>query len=120
MIRITVAHYYTPSGRCIQKPYELGDDEDYEMDITNRFKHGELFYADSIHFSDTTNYYTGHKRIVRGGGGIMPDLFVPLDTSRNSNFYSDLLRKGVFNDFSLTYVDNNRNSLRQSYPDINA
>ena len=120
MIRITVAHYYTPSGRCIQKPYELGDDEDYEMDITNRFKHGELFYADSIHFSDTTKYYTGHKRIVRGGGGIMPDLFVPLDTSRNSNFYSDLLRKGVFNDFSLTYVDNNRNSLRQNFHDINA
>jgi carboxyl-terminal processing protease len=120
MIRITVAHYYTPSGRCIQKPYELGDEEDYDLDISNRFKHGELFHADSIHFADTTTYFTGHKRVVRGGGGIMPDRFVPLDTSRNSNFYSDLLRKGVFNDFSLTYVDNNRALLRQQFPDVNA
>ncbi|MFM7728537.1 MAG: S41 family peptidase, partial [Flavobacteriales bacterium] len=83
MMRITVAHYYTPSGRCIQKPYQLGEEDEYELDISNRYKHGELFYADSIRFEDSTKYYTGHKRIVRGGGGIMPDLFVPLDTSRN-------------------------------------
>jgi carboxyl-terminal processing protease len=117
MMRVTVAHYYTPSGRCIQKPYELGDDEDYDLDINNRYKHGELFYADSIHFADTTEYFTSHKRLVRGGGGIMPDVFVPLDTSKSSAFYSDLLRKNVFNDFSLTYVDNNRNSLKSQYPD---
>lgn len=117
MMRVTVAHYYTPSGRCIQKPYELGDEEDYEMDLSNRYKHGELFYADSIHFADSTDYFTSHKRIVRGGGGIMPDVFVPLDTSRSSSFYSDLLRKNVFNDFSLTYVDNNRTMLRSQYSD---
>lgn len=120
MIRLTVAHYYTPSGRCIQKPYELGDEDDYEMDISNRFKHGELFHADSVHFSDTTNYYTGAKRIVKGGGGIMPDLFVPLDTSSNSTYYSDMLRKGVFNDFTLSYTDNNRTMLKEKYPDVEA
>ncbi|MFM9028053.1 MAG: S41 family peptidase [Bacteroidota bacterium] len=120
MIRITVAHYYTPSGRCIQKPYILGEEEEYEMDFSNRLKNGELFYADSIKFNDSTDYYTGNGRIVRGGGGIMPDLFVPLDTSNNSIFYSDLLRKGVFNDFSLTYVDNNRASLKAKYADASA
>lgn len=118
MMRITVAHYYTPSGRCIQKPYELGDEEEYDLDITNRYKHGELFSADSIVFEDTTKYFTSGKRIVRGGGGVMPDVFVPLDTSFSSNFYSELLRKSVFNDFTLTYVDNNRNSLKQQYPDV--
>ncbi len=119
LIRLTVAHYYTPSGRNIQKPYTLGDEEDYVLDYTNRAKQGEFFYEDSVHFADTTKYFTNGKRIVRGGGGIMPDLFVPMDTSYNSNYFSDLLRKGVFNDFSLTYVDNNRNQLKSSYPDIN-
>lgn len=90
------------------------------MDFSNRLKNGELFYADSIKFNDSTDYYTGNGRIVRGGGGIMPDLFVPLDTSNNSIFYSDLLRKGVFNDFSLTYVDNNRASLKAKYADASA
>jgi carboxyl-terminal processing protease len=119
-MRVTVAHYYTPSGRCIQKPYVLGEEDEYELDLSNRFKHGELFYADSIHFSDTTKYFTSHQRLVRGGGGIMPDIFVPLDTSKNSTFYSDLLRKNVFNDFSLTYADNNRNRLKQQYADAAA
>ncbi len=118
MIRLTVAHYYTPSGRNIQKPYVLGEEDEYVMDYSNRFKHGELFSADSVHFSDTTQYYTNAKRLVRGGGGIMPDLFVPLDTSYSSAYYTDLLRKGVFNDFALTYVDNNRNDLKANYPDI--
>ena len=118
LIRLTVAHYYTPSGRNIQKPYSLGDDEDYVMDFSNRIKQGELFNEDSIHFADTTKYFTNAKRVVRGGGGIMPDLFVPLDTSNSSNFYTDLLRKSVFNDFSLTYVDNNRNELKTNFPNI--
>ncbi len=117
-IRITVAHYYSPSGRCIQKPYTLGDDEDYDLDFSNRLKHGELFYKDSIHFSDTTTYYTNAKRIVRGGGGIMPDVFVPLDTSSNSQYYSDLLRRNVLNDFTITFTDNNRNELKNKYPDV--
>jgi len=118
MIRLTVAHYYTPSGRNMQKPYTLGDEEDYYMDFSNRVKQGELFNEDSVHFADTTNYFTNAKRVVKGGGGIMPDLFVPLDTSYNSTFYSDLLRKSVFNDFCLTYVDDNRNSLKSNYPDL--
>jgi carboxyl-terminal processing protease len=118
VIRLTIAHYYTPSGRNIQKPYTLGDDEDYDLDISNRLKHGELFYQDSIHFDDTTKYFTNNKRLVRGGGGIMPDLFVPLDTSMNTQFYSDLLRKNVTNDFTISYSDNHRNELKAKYPDI--
>lgn len=120
MMRVTVAHYYTPSGRCIQKPYVPGEEDEYDLDLSNRYKHGELFYADSIHFSDTTTYYTSHKRVVRGGGGVMPDIFVPLDTSSSSTFYSELLRKNVFNDFCLTYADNNRSQLRQQYADPDA
>jgi carboxyl-terminal processing protease len=118
IIRLTVAHYYTPSGRNIQKPYTLGDEEDYVMDFNNRVKQGELFYEDSIHFADTTKYFTNSKRIVKGGGGVMPDLFVPLDTSNSSSYYTDLLRKSVFNDFCLTYVDNNRTQLKTDYPNI--
>jgi carboxyl-terminal processing protease len=118
MLRLTVAHYYTPSGRCIQKPYSSGDDEDYDLDITNRLKHGELTNKDSIHFSDTTKYYTNIKRLVYGGGGIMPDLFVPLDTSENSDYYFDLQRKNIFGDFTLTYTDDHRSQLKKEYPDI--
>ncbi len=117
-LRITIAHYYTPSGRNIQKPYTLGDDEDYDLDFSNRLKHGELFYKDSIHFADSTNYYTNSKRIVKGGGGIMPDVFVPLDTSSNSQFYTDLLRKNVLNDFTITYTDRHRNELKSKYADV--
>lgn len=118
-IRLTVAHYYTPSGRNIQKPYTLGGEDEYEQDFSNRLKHGELYNKDSIHFSDTTTYYTSAKRIVRGGGGIMPDIFVPYDTSMNSQFYTDLLRKNTPGDFTLTYSDNNRKELLKKYPDIN-
>ncbi len=118
VIRLTVAHYYTPSGRCIQKPYQLGDEDEYDSDLNNRYKQGELFNADSIHFADTTRYFTNAKRVVKGGGGIMPDLFVPLDTTMGSNYYSNLLRKGALNDFTLTYTDNNRNQLKTDYPTI--
>lgn len=118
MIRLTVAHYYTPSGRCIQKPYEPGQEDEYEMDYLNRFKHGELFHVDSIHFQDTTEYFTNGKRLVRGGGGVMPDVFVPLDTSMSSSYYSDLLRKNILGDFTLNYVDRNRTKLLSTYPDI--
>ncbi|MFZ7154230.1 MAG: S41 family peptidase [Candidatus Pollutiaquabacter aromativorans] len=118
MIRLTVAHYYTPSGRCIQKPYEPGQEDEYDMDYVNRFKHGELFYADSIRFQDSTEYFTSAKRLVRGGGGIMPDVFVPLDTSMSSTYYTDLLRKNILGDFTLNYVDRNRNKLLSAYPDM--
>jgi carboxyl-terminal processing protease len=119
-VRLTCAHYYTPSGRCIQKPYKLGEEDEYDLDYSNRLKHGELFHIDSIHFADSTLYYTNSKRIVRGGGGIMPDIFVPLDTTSSSQFYSDLLRKNVLNDFTLTYTDNNRSQLNTKYPNIEA
>jgi carboxyl-terminal processing protease len=118
MLRLTVAHYYTPSGRCIQKPYKMGEDEEYDLDFSNRMKHGELTNPDSIHFLDTTQYFTNNKRLVRGGGGIMPDLFVPLDTTPFSGFYSDLLRKNSFNDYVLTYVDNNRSELKKTYAQL--
>lgn len=117
-IRLTVAHYYTPSGRCIQKPYELGDEDEYDLDFANRIKNGELTNPDSIHFTDSTKYFTNNKRLVRGGGGIMPDLFVPLDTTEFSNFFSDLRRQNAFNDYLLAYVDNNRNELKKNYPTI--
>lgn len=120
MIRITIAHYYTPSNRCIQKPYSPGDDDEYELDISKRLKHGELMYKDSIHFGDTTKYFTNSKRLVYGGGGIMPDIFVPLDTSENSEYFYALQRKNVFGEFTLTYVDDHRNALKKDYADINA
>lgn len=116
VIRLTVAHYYTPSGRCIQKPYTLGDEEDYSLDYSNRLKHGELTNVDSIHFSDSTKYFTNNKRLVHGGGGIMPDVFVPADTTPFTTFYYELLRKNSFNDFVLTFVDNNRSQLKKDYP----
>ncbi|MEO8146472.1 MAG: S41 family peptidase [Bacteroidia bacterium] len=116
-VRLTIAHYYTPSGRCIQKPYDKGED-DYEEDISNRFKNGELFSRDSIKFSDSLKVLTNAKRTVYGGGGIMPDVFVPLDTAMNSKYWQDLRRKGALNQWSLTYVDNNRKDLFAKYPDI--
>ncbi|MEZ5068451.1 MAG: S41 family peptidase [Bacteroidia bacterium] len=116
-VRLTVARYYTPSGRCIQKPYQEGD-EQYSEDISNRFKHGELYHADSIKFNDSLKYFTNDKRVVYGGGGIMPDVFVPLDTMFSTKYYSDLIRKAVLNDYSLTYADNNRAKLKMKYPDV--
>jgi carboxyl-terminal processing protease len=117
MVRITTARYYTPSGRCIQKPYVDGE-EDYREDIYKRFKHGELYHADSIKFPDSLKYFTQNKRVVYGGGGIMPDYFIPLDTSFVSGYYTDVLRKGLINDFVLQYIDNHRKDLMKSYPDV--
>jgi len=119
-VRLTIARYYTPSGRCIQKPYAPGDEEDYDMELLNRRNHGEFSSADSIHPSDTVKYFTNAKRIVYAGGGIMPDIFVPQDTSMSSKYLLDLVRKGIINDFTLTYTDNNRNSLLSKYHDIDA
>jgi carboxyl-terminal processing protease len=116
-VRLTIARYYTPSGRCIQKPYEDGD-EAYDMDFANRYEHGELYSADSIHFSDTLKYFTNARRIVYGGGGIMPDVFVPLDTSWTSKYQQELVRKSVILDFALSYTDKNREALKKKYPDV--
>ena len=118
MIRLTVARYYTPSGRCIQKPYTKGKDE-YEKDILNRYNHGELASADSIHFNDSLKYTTLHKnRIIYGGGGIMPDYFVPLDTTEYSDYMRDLIAKGALVQFVNSYVENHRKEIKKQYKDI--
>ncbi len=116
MLRITVAHYYTPSGRCIQKPYEKGDQTDYEMDIANRFKHGELYSRDSIHFADSLKFQTLRlHKTVYGGGGIMPDFFVPLDTTQYTAYHRQLAAKGIIINQTLRYVDQNRKKLHKLY-----
>ena len=116
MVRLTIAHYYTPSGRCIQKPYTKGDNADYAMDIEKRFKHGELYSADSIHFADSLKYQTLRRhRTVYGGGGIMPDFFVPLDTTQYTAFHRQLSAKGFIINSNLRYIDAHRKELRRKY-----
>lgn len=109
-LRLTVARYYTPSGRCIQKPYDKGTDE-YYKDIMNRAIHGEFQKEDSIKYSDTVKYSTLSGRTVHGGGGIMPDFFIPTDTMGFSNYYSKITQKGLVYQFALDYADMNRNVL---------
>ena len=117
MIRLTIAHYYTPAGRCIQKPYEKGNTYDYALDMSNRLKHGELMNADSIHFADSLKCYTLRKhRTVYGGGGIMPDFFVPLDTTQYTSFHRQIAAKSIIINTSLRYIDNNRKKLKKLYP----
>ena len=121
MIRLTIAHYYTPSGRCIQKPYEKGNQKDYAMDVMNRLKKGELTNQDSIHFADSLKFQTLHKqRTVYGGGGIMPDHFVPLDTTRYTQLHRQLAAKGVIIQQNLRYVDNHRKQLKKQYADFDS
>lgn len=114
-IRLTIARYYTPVGRCIQKPYD-GKIENYYKDLNNRFKHGELTNVDSIKFPDSLKYSTPNKKIVYGGGGIMPDIFIPIDTSKSSTYYSSLIRKGILNQYTLSYLDKNRKAIYAQYP----
>ena len=117
MIRLTVAHYYTPSGRCIQKPYVKGKKADYAMDVVNRLKSGELMHEDSIHFVDSLKYYTlKERRVVYGGGGIMPDYYVPLDTTKYTRFHRELSARSFIINASLHYVDKNRKQLKKQYP----
>ncbi len=117
-VRLTVQKYYTPSGRCIQKPYDAGY-EAYRHDREDRWKNGEFFSLDSLHFADSLKYLTKIKqRTVYGGGGIIPDVFVPLDTSESSVYFSEMLRTGVNNEWVLTYVNSNRNQLLMDYPNI--
>ncbi|MBR4964312.1 MAG: S41 family peptidase [Alistipes sp.] len=110
-IRLTVARYYTPSGRSIQRPYVNGDEESYRMDLINRINHHELFSADSIHFDESMKYQTRGGRTVYGGGGIMPDLFVPLDTTRVSDYYEKVWDTNVLYRYTLDYADRNRQKL---------
>ena len=119
MIRLTIAHYFTPSGRCIQKPYEKGDKKSYDKDLLNRLNSGELTNADSIHFADSLKYQTLKKqRTVYGGGGIMPDYFIPLDTTRYTRYHRELAAKSVIIQQNLRYVDKNRKALKKQYPDF--
>ena len=113
-VRLTTAHYYTPSGRCIQKPYE--GVEDYRGDFQERLSHGEMFSADSIEFDESQKYTTlANKRTVFGGGGIMPDIFVPMDTSSYYKYFNKLRRNNIINSYSIEFVDNNRASLDKKY-----
>ena len=119
MLRLTIAHYYTPSGRCIQKPYTKGNQLDYALDLEKRYKHGEFYSADSIHFADSLKYYTLRKhRTVYGGGGLMPDYFVPLDTTIYTPFYRQIAARSYIINTNLKYVDDNRKQLKAQYPDF--
>jgi carboxyl-terminal processing protease len=111
-VRLTIARYYTPTGRCIQKSYK-GGLEQYNNELLNRFKRGELENADSISFSDTVKYKTPGGKILYGGGGIMPDVFVPLDTTGETGFSSAIFRNGLISSFSYVYVDKNRKMLNE-------
>ena len=114
IVRLTVARYYTPSGRSIQKPYDDGVDE-YYKDFANRMEHGELIHPDSIHFPDSLKFATKKGRVVYGGGGIMPDIFIPWDSTRYNDVFAALVRKGVFNSFVNEYLNDNRKTLSKKY-----
>ena len=121
-LRLTVARYYTPSGRCIQKTYEMGNTADYESDIQNRYDHGEFFYVDSIKMNDSLAYKTLGGRTVYGGGGIMPDIFVPRDTSGVTSYYLNVVNPRIFGQFVLEYSDRNHVKLGafETYQDLYA
>ena len=112
-IRLTVARYFTPSGRCIQKPYKMGEQDDYAQDLLDRFEHGEFFSADSIHFADTTAYYTKNGRKVMGGGGIMPDIFVGRDTSLYTPYFNIVSNCAYTYQFAYQYTNKHRAELNK-------
>lgn len=117
MIRLTVARYYTPTGRSIQKPYTSGDLTTYNMDVIERYNKGEMMHADSIHFPDSLKYTTLiNHRTVYGGGGIMPDYFVPLDTSNYTTYFRDIAGRGLIYKVAYTEVDNHRKEILEKYP----
>ncbi len=119
VVRLTVARYYTPSGRCIQMPYEDGVDE-YYKDFVRRMEHGESYNSDSIQFPDSLMFKTNSGRTVYGGGGVMSDIFIPLDSTRYNKLYSSLIRKGVINGFVNDYLDKNRKKLSSEFSNFNA
>ena len=115
VIRLTVARYFTPTGRCIQKPYAMGYEE-YYHDLEERLRDGELSNPENINFPDSLKYTTPNHRVVYGGGGIMPDIFIPWDSTQYTDYYVDLLSKNIFTDFVLDYVDRERNYILGKYP----
>ena len=119
LIRVTVSHYFTPSGRCIQKPYKKGKSKEYQEDVYNRYKDGELMHQDSIHFADSLKYKTLKKgRTVYGGGGIMPDYFIPLDTLKYTKYYRNLSLKNCILENYMSYQDSHRKELKDMYKDF--
>jgi carboxyl-terminal processing protease len=119
VVRITTAHYYTPSGRCIQKPYANGSKE-YRDDYKERYESGELFGKETFKYSDSLRYHTLNGRDVYGGGGVKPDFMVPYDTTNNSPSFNLLVRRGIENKFSLDYVDQNRGTFNRLYPNADS
>lgn len=116
MIRLTVAHYYTPTGRDIQKPYQKGDQKKYAQDILDRMNRGELMHADSIHYVDSLKVHTlVNRRPIYGGGGISPDKFVALDTTEYTKYYRNVMAKGLINRYVINYVDNHRKDIRKQF-----
>ena len=113
-VRLTVARYYTPTGRSIQKPYEMGmSAEEYEADILNRYLHNEVFSADSIVFNDSLRFVTEGGKVVYGGGGIMPDIFVPIDTVGVTDYYAEVMNKNILYRYTLDYVDKHRSKVNK-------
>ena len=121
MMRLTVARYYTPSGRCIQKPYDRGDKKAYEKELLDRANVGEYYCLDSIQFNDSLRYTTRlNGRTIYGGGGVMPDVYVPIDTTEYTTYYRDLMAKGITNQYAISYVDKNRKSIAKKYKTVSA
>lgn len=119
MMRLTVARYYTPSGRCIQKPYARGNKKDYEKELYDRANEGEFYSLDSIQFNDSLRYTTRlNGRTIYGGGGVMPDVYVPIDTTEYSTYYRDLTAKGIINQYVIKYVDTHRNVINRQYKTV--
>ena len=110
-LRLTVARYYTPTGRSIQKPYTAGEGESYEHDLIDRFNRNEFFSADSIHFADSLRYTTPKGKVVYGGGGIMPDIFVPLDTLNITKYYTEVTGRNILYRYTIEYSDSHRKAL---------
>ena len=112
-LRLTVARYYTPTGRSIQKPYINGDEQDYEMDMVRRYENNEFFSADSIHFADSLRFVTPKGKVVYGGGGIMPDVFIPLDTADMTKYYIEVTGRNILYRYTMQYADNHREALNK-------
>lgn len=117
VVRLTTQKYFTPSGRCIQKPYDEGV-QAYYREKMERYENGELWSLDSLYMPDSLKYFTDKQRVVYGGGGILPDIFVPIDTSYNAKLNSDLIRKGVMNNFAISYANSNRKKILKAHPTV--
>ena len=119
MMRLTVARYYTPSGRCIQKPYDRGNKKAYEKELLDRANEGEYYSLDAVQFNDSLRYTTRlNGRTIYGGGGVMPDVYVPIDTTEYSTYYRDMTAKGIINQFAIQYVDKHRKSIAKQYKTV--